>query len=276
MEVHRNESINQQENLIASKIEFELCIEPEEIIIRLKEDNVELKKIQKMFTDLSKVSYSKLYKSQDSLVNVFINYDETSKEIRGLAIKNNFQNLKECFDVVKTTVSQMSQRNTDLTKWIDKQIEDNQKSLKLAEDFKKYDQDLKKAQESGSKGTGCCGSGVAPTQAGHFNKEKELINTLEFYEENRSNFYHYFALYWLNSVFYHHSKCLDESNKCFIGFKQTHKEISKEADIDQSIKVWIPKLKLNQNDIEIKEKKDPEDKKRESLDLKNDKTGKTT
>ena len=54
----------------------------------------------------------------------------------------------------------------------------------------------------------------------------------------------------MNSVFYHHSLSLDESNKSFIGYKEACKQTTKNADVELSLRAWIPFEKVEYSNQE--------------------------
>ena len=174
MQEKREENI--VNNLVTDQIEYEVAIEPKEIIMQLKIDLEDFKVIKKMFLDLSNVPYDKLEKSVENLFKTCSSYDQAAGDVRGLRLKRSFEDLTKCFGKMKTSISEVSRRNTKLTEWIDKQILQNEDTLKIAEDYKRLDDQYQEFVKNGRKNTGCC-VGKEFCEADYNLKEKEVINS---------------------------------------------------------------------------------------------------
>ena len=163
-------------NLVPDQIEYEVAIETNKIIEQLKRDLEDFKNIKNKFLDLSNVPYDKLDKSVDNLLKTFSSYDQAPGGVRGLRLKKSFENLSTCFGKMKTTISEVSQRNTKLTEWIDKQILQHADTLKITEDYKKVDDQYQEYIKNGRVKSGRCGISEF-NKADYDLKEKDVINS---------------------------------------------------------------------------------------------------
>ena len=180
--------------LDAVDIEYELDQSPEFILATLQKDRSEYEKFKKELNPLAKKEWPDLFKSIKQFSKTLKQGVNTEDMARGMRINRSLVNLSDSQDRVGSSVQEMISRVSEIMHWIDKQLEHNSRAQKTCEEYQKLELSIQNKKQ-----------GKSVIKAFEI-KQKELIKILDKYEEYRIHFYHYFALYWLNAVFYYHLK----------------------------------------------------------------------
>ena len=210
MESVSNEKDTLYENILDQEKEYVLDQTPEFILATLKKDNQEYLKLRKNFEPLTQNEWLNLQNGIQQFaatlkdtVNSVNQNTEMSEQVRGVRITRSFNNLSESQGRVKQATEEMIHRVKEIINWIEKQVGHNSYAQKVTQEYEEL-----KTKSTTNNST--------QVEKRFLEKQTELVKVLEKYEEYRIHFYHYFALYWLNALFYYHLKCLEESNKTFI------------------------------------------------------------
>lgn len=221
-------------DILGQEKEYQLSETPDFILSTLKRDNIEFSNLKKNFEPQIKNEWLNLKNGIQQFASTLkdtantINQNtEIKQQIRGIRITRSFNNLGESQSRIKIAMEEMIHRVTEIVNWIEKQMDHNSTAQKVVSEY----DELKKKFNANKKSK--------QIEKKLSEKHTELITVQEKYEEYRVHFYHYFALYWLNALFYYHLKCLEESNKTFIKFKADCKEIGEIEDIKRSLDVWV-------------------------------------